>query len=458
MFSFMNRGTAFYKNLIFLAIPMILQNLITSSLGLFDTFMIGLLGETELAGVTLANIPIFVVQLITFGVQSGSSVLISQHWGKHDTDTINRVLGIGYFVAGSITAVFAAILIFLPGPFMGLFGNDPAVVAVAVRYARIVGLSYFFDSLTQVYIAAHRSMENPKLGLLILSTAMVSNTFLNWVLIFGKLGAPAMGVEGGALATLIARIIGFSIMIVHAATNRHFRPTPALFLRPGKELITKFVKYSGPVVLNETMWGLGTSLYTTIMGHMEGSKEILAAYAISGNVEKLCTVAVFAVSGTASIIVGREIGAGRKSSVYDISACLIAVAIGTGAAAGVFLFLLLQVFIRPILYPLFGLSAAAISISSAMLTTICVFLPVRSFCTTIIVGILRGGGDVKMAAMLDIIPLWCFSLPLVATTGLLLHWNIVWVYLCIYAEEVLKFIFGMKRFLSRKWIHDVTLE
>lgn len=458
MFSFMNRGTAFYRNMVFLAIPIILQNLITSSLGLFDTFMIGILGETELAGVTLANIPIFVVQLITFGIQSGSSVLISQHWGKKDLDTINRVLGIGYMVAGSVTFLFALLMFTVPVPFMNLFGNDPAVVAIAARYARIVGLSYLFDSLTQVYIAAHRSMENPQLGLLILSTAMLSNTFLNWVLIFGNLGLPALGVEGGALATLIARIIGFTIMVVHAATNHHFRPNPALFLRPGRELVGKFAKYSGPVVLNETLWGLGTSLYATIMGHMDGSKEILAAYAISGNIEKLCAVAVFAVAGTSAIIVGREIGAGRKDSVYDVSAALIVVSIAVGAVAGLFLFLLLQVLIRPILYPLFGLSATAAAISSMMLSMICLLLPVRSFCTTIIVGILRGGGDVNAAAMLDILPLWCVSVPLAALAGLILRLPVFWVFLCIHAEETMKFILGMLRFRSRRWIHDVTAE
>lgn len=456
MFSYMKRGKTFYRNLILLAIPIILQNLLTSSLGLMDTFMIGLLGETELAGVTLANIPIFVVQLIIFGIQSGSSVLISQHWGKKDTDTINRILGIGFYVAGSVTAVFALVMFFFPHPFMSLFGNDAEVVDIAARYARIVGFSYFFDSFVLVYIAAHRSMENPLLGLFLQGVAMLSNTALNAVLIFGLLGFPALGVEGGALATLLARIIGLVITVFHARFGRRFRPKPALFLRPGKALVRTFVRYSGPVVLNETLWGMGTSVYTTIMGHMDGSKEILAAYAISGNVEKLCTVAVFAVAGTAAIIIGREIGAGRKEQVFEVGACLNAVAIGIGALAGLCLFGLLQCFIKPVLYPLFDLSATASDISAMMLSMICLFLPIRSFCTTIIVGVLRGGGDVTAAALLDVLPLWCCSIPLVATTGLVLRLDIFWVYLCIYAEESLKFFFGMRRFLSRRWIHDVT--
>ncbi len=457
MFSYLKRGRLFYSNMIGLAIPIILQNLITNSLALVDTFMIGTLGETPLAGVTMANIPIFVMMLLVFGIQSGSSVLISQHWGKGDTDTINRVIGIGFYLSGGIATLFALGMFFFAGPFMSLFGNDAEVVAVAARYARIVGFSYLFDGLTQVYVAAHRSMENPKLGLYLLSVAMVSNTFLNWVLIFGNLGAPALGVEGGALATLIARIIGFFVMGAYALFNKRFHLKPALLLRPGKEILAKFARYSTPVVLNETLWGLGTSIYPTIMGHMEGSKEILAAFAISGNMEKICTVAVFAVAGTTAIIVGREIGAGRKETVFEVGQALNTVAFLAGLVVGALMLLLIPTLMVPYVYPLFGLSPKAASISSMMLTMTCTFLSIRSFNATNIVGVLRGGGDVRGAALLDVLPLWLCSIPLAALSGLVFQIGIFWVYLATFSENLVKFIFGVRRFRTGTWIRDVTL-
>jgi len=457
LFSYMKRGRAFYKNMVWLAIPIILQNLITSSLALADTFMIGLLGEEQLAGVTLANIPIYVVQLLIFGFQSGSSVLISQHWGKGDTDSINRIMGIGFYVAGGVTALFGAILFFFPAQFMSLFGNDPAVVAIAARYAKIVGFSYFFDSFVQIYIAGFRSMENPRLGLYILSLSMVTNTFLNWVLIFGKLGAPAMGVEGGALATLIARAIGLSVMLIHATCNRRFRLQPTLCLRPGQALIKKFIHYASPVVLNETLWGLGTGLYPTVMGHMEGSKEILAAFAIAGNIEKVCTVAIFAVAGTAAIITGREIGAGRKDTIREVGATLNTVAVLTGIVVGIVMLGLTKVFFVPVLYPLFKLSDTAASISTMMLVMIFLVSPLRAFNCTNIVGVLRGGGDVRMAALLDLLPLWLFALPLTVAAGLIFRLDIFWVYLATHMENFPKCIWGILRVRSGKWIHDVTL-
>lgn len=457
MFSYLNRDRDFYFDVVRLAIPIILQNLITSSLALVDTFMIGMLGEEQLAGVTLANIPIFVVQLVVFGIQSGSTVLISQHWGKGDTDTINRVVGIGFYIAGGITALFALILCLFPVPFMSLFGNDPAVIAVAARYGRIVCFSYFFDSMVQVYVAAHRSMENPRLGLYLLSVSMVSNTFLNWVLIFGNLGAPALGVEGGAIATLAARILGFCVMLVHARVNRRFRLRPALFLRPGRALLAKFAKYATPVVLNETLWGLGTALYPTVMGHMDGSKEILAAYAISGNMEKVCTVAVFAVAATAAIIVGREIGAGRADTVYETAAALLTVAVLAGIVVSALMLVLVRLVIAPYVYPIFDLSDTAASISTMMLSMTFCFVPVRAFNSTNIVGVLRGGGDVRAAAILDLTPLWLVAIPLAALNGLVFRTGIFWVYLSTFSENVVKCLFGIPRFRSRVWIHDVTV-
>lgn len=277
MFSYLKRGRGFYRNVVLLGLPILLQNLTTTFLGLIDTFMVGTLGEAPLAAVLVANTPVFVIQLVIFGLQSGSSVLISQFWGKGDTDSINRVIGLGCYAAGAISALFAAVMFFLPEQLMAVLTDNAELIPLAADYARIVGFSYLFNSITGVYVGAHRSMENPKLGLIVFSISMCANTVLNWVFIFGNLGAPALGVTGAAAATLTSRILEFAIMAVYALTNRRFRPRPAAMLRPGLPLLQKFIRYSSPVVLNETLWGLGTSVYKVILGHMEGSTEILAA-------------------------------------------------------------------------------------------------------------------------------------------------------------------------------------
>ena len=457
MRSYFNRGPGFYKRLLALALPMIVQNLITNSLGLVDTFMVGTMGEAPLAGVTLANIPIFVVQLMMFGFQSGSSVLISQYKGKGDLNSINRVMGLGMYSAGAVTFVFALILSFSPHQFLSLFGNDPEIIDIAVEYARIVGWSYFFDSFVQIYNGTHRAMGEPRRGMYILCVSMVVNTFLNWVFIFGKLGAPVMGAAGAALATLLARMVSFVIMVVWAVRDKKFRIELSLLLRPGREMGRRFVQIATPVVLNETLWSLGTSMYPTIMGHMDGSKEILAAYAIAGNIGNLCSVGIFAIAGTAAILVGQEVGSGNKEQARSLGGLLSTIACLFGLVMGLIFLGLLHLVIIPYLYPLFELSGRAASICTMMLTVVFLSMLLRAFCTTNIVGVLRGGGDVRMATIIDVGPLWVVAVPLAALCGLVLDLGVLWVYLCIALEELTKCILGWLRYRSGAWVRDVTL-
>lgn len=457
MLNLFRREKGFYGKLLALALPILLQNLITNSLGLVDTFMVGTMGQGPLAGVTLANIPVFVVQLMMFGIQSGSSVLVSQYRGKGDMGAINRVMGIGMYAAGFIGLAFALIMGFFPQQFMSLFGDDPQVVATAARYARIVGWSYFFDSFVQVYNGVHRAMGNPKRGLYILGVSMACNTFLNWVFIFGNLGAPRLEVEGAALATLLARVLSCAIAVVWAVLDRGFRLDLALLLRPGREMVHRFVRFATPVMCNETFWGLGTSLFPTIMGHMEGSEEILAAYAIAGNITNLCTVGVFAIAGTAAILVGQEIGSGNADRVYSLGALLNTLAFLFGAATGGLFLVLLHLFIAPVLYPVFKLTPAVGDICTLMLTMVFCMMPLRSMECTNIVGVLRGGGDVKMATLIDLSPLWVVSLPIALLSGLVFKLGIFWVYVGMMSENVVKAVLGLWRFKSGKWIRDVTL-
>lgn len=452
----MNQGRAFYRDVVTLAIPIILQNLITNSLGLLDTFMVGMLGEAPMAAVTLANIPIFVVQLMTFGLQSGASVLISQFYGKGDKGSINEVLGIGFAVAGGITLVFGCIMFFLPTQFMALFGNNNHVVALAAQYAKIVAFSFLFDSLASVYIAAHRSMANPMLGLYILGASMVSNTILNWVFIFGKLGAPAMGVRGAALATLLSRVLEFAIALGHISLGKGFRLQFDRLLHPSRAMLGKYVRFATPVLFNETLWGLGTSLYPTIMGHMESSQAILAAYGIVGNLVNVSTVMVFAIGGTTAIIIGREIGAGRREGVYETGLRLDTLAFLAGLIVGVVFIGLTYVLFEPVVYPLFHLSDEAADIATMMSVVSFAILSVRSFNTTNVVGVLRGGGDVRAATVIDLAPMWFLSLPLAALAGLVFHWGILPVYLCISLDNVVKLVLGVWRLRSGKWIRDLT--
>lgn len=456
MLAYMKQDRGFYKGLFSLALPIILQNLITESLALADTFMVGLLGEAPLAGVTLANIPIFIQQLMIFGFQSGSSVLISQFYGRGDRDSIHAVLGLGAYVAGAVTALFGCVMFFFPVQFMGLFGSDAAVVALAARYGKVVAFSIFFGGLSEVYIAAHRAMGNPKLGLYILVASMATNVVLNYGLIFGRLGLPEMGIEGAALATLISRVLQLVLAVGHGVVSRWLWPLPQKLLRPGMAMLRRFLRFATPVVLNETLWGLGTAIYPTIMGHMDGSQPILAAYAVAGNVEKLCTVVIFAVANASAVIIGQSVVRQSRQRIMELGRVLNAVAVLAGAAGGALALVGLYGFIAPLVFPIFHLSERAREVALMMLTVTFVMFPLRSYNTTNIVGVLRGGGDVTMAACIDLTALWTFAIPLSALVGLALRWDVFWIYMVMALEQTVKVFWGAWRFRSGKWIRDVT--
>lgn len=456
MFAYMKQKPGFYRQVTALAMPIVLQNLITSTLSMADTFMVGMLGEAPMAAVTLANIPLFVVQLFIFGVQSGASVLISQYWGKENMEAINRVLGVALWVVLSVSSVFAAILLVCPVEFLSLFGNQMDVVELAAQYGRLAGLSYVFNAFTMMYVAVYRSMERPKLGMYILAASMLTNTFLNWVLIFGNLGAPALGVQGAAVATLTARLLEVGIVVCHMLFNRFFRLHLHLLIRPGLDMVRRFLRYGGLVVCNETLWGMGTSVFPTIMGHMAGSTEILAAYTVAGNVEKICTVFSFGLAATAAIIIGREIGAGRTAHVKSVGLTMNTLAVLTGVILCVLLWCFARFAAPQWVFPLFKLSPVASSVATMMITVMAFLMPLRNFNSVNIVGVLRGGGDVKAATLIDTSPLWICAIPYAVLCGVVLKTSVFWVYLAFAVEQVVKFGLGIWRLRSGKWVRDLT--
>lgn len=459
-FSFLKRNRNFYKTLGALALPLMLQNLINSSLQLVDTVMVGMLGQNELAGVSLANTPFFIGMLFVFGLMSGGAVLISQYWGKRDLVTINRIMGLSFYFGGAISFLFASAVFLFPEQIMGLITNNPDLHNIAVRYGKNVAYANFVNAIVMVYIGAHRSTENPKLGLYVVGSSMIINTILNWILIFGKFGFPALGVEGAAISTLISRIIELIIVVVYALFfDKHLKIIPKAFFKPGTDMLKDFIKYATPVVMNETFWALGISMLPIIYGHMPNSADVVAGHSVSGNVERIVTIAIFAMANVASILVGKEIGRGAsEEEVQSFANDLLGLSTVIGALNGVILIILTRTVIMPYVFPLFNLSAEAQRIANYMLHALSIVLFLRAYNSTNIVGILRGGGDVKVCMLLDVLPLYIYTVPVAAITALVLKWDIQWVYSLIMIEEFIKAATGYKRIRSKKWINNVTRE
>ena len=439
-------------------LPMILQNLVTNCMALADSFMVGALGETELAAVTMANSVFYVLSLIIFGIQSGTGVLVAQYYGKGRLDAINRIMGMGYYVSLGLTALIALLAFFFPMQLMQLVTNNPDLWEPGAEYARIVGFSYVCMAFSGVYIAVQRSMENPGLGAILLTVSGALNILLNYMFIFGKWGAPAMGCAGAAVAPLLSRV--FEVLVVTGCFFRSKRlpVKPGLMLRPGRIIAGDFIKYSLPVVLNEGMWSLAMSLSSIIMGHMPNSTPILAAYTIAGNIDRMAAVALFAAGNAAAVIIGRDIGCGDTKEIYGKGVALNFVCFVTGIISMGILLTIRATLLDGFIFPLMDISAEAGELAKMMLAFIAVVMPLRSLNLCNIVGVFRGGGDVRFGLICDIGPLYCVCLPAAALCGLVFGLGITAVYVCICLDDFCKVFLCLPRLRSGKWINSVTRE
>lgn len=455
--TFLRRDGTFYRRLWHLTLPIALQHLITFSLGLIDTFMVSQLGNDAMAAVTTANVPVFLLLSLVFGVQSGLSILASQYWGRRDMESISRALGVACMVGLTLSLVLAAIFYLWPVAVMDLLSNEHALSVLGAPYLRIIGFSYVFNMLSSVYVSAQRSVERPHFGMLVFGFSTLLNTLLNYALIFGRLGAPALGIEGAALATLLARGAEFLICAVVAVRSRHLPLHLSAFLRPGWDMFRRFLRYATPVMCNEIMWGLGNSLLTVILGYTDHSVAVLAAYSVTGNLGRLFLVVCFGLGASTAVLVGKTIGEGAsEDEVMDLSRELLRFTVLVGAALAALSLLLMPILFRPVLFPLFKLYGETAEIAAALAVCSFAATPLHAYCISAVTGVMRAGGDVHYATALDIGPQWLVALPLTALLALVLKESYWLVALAIQAESIVKTPLCLYRVGSGKWIHNVT--
>lgn len=458
MFKTLRRPIAEYAALFALMIPIILQNLASSSLGLADTLMVGALGQNELGGLNQANTVFFVLQLFTFGIQSGGSVLIAQYWGKRDIGTINRVMGMSFYISFAFTMITSTAIFLFPHEIMSLTTNDPALIDCAARYSKVVAYSFVLNSLTLVYIGAQRNAENSKLGMIILISSMLINVFLNWVLIFGKLGAPTLGLEGAAYATFISRVCEVIMVVIYALfIDKKLPLMPKYLLRPGRLIATDYIKYATPVVLNETLWGFAYSMYAVIFGHMKGAADIVAAYSITGSLERIMLVLCAGVGTAAAVIIGKQIGEGKtRDEVVNTGNWLLELSVVTGIITAVFPLLTDIFLLDSVVFRVFRVSDAAEGIVHMMMVVTAVRVIFKTYNYMCIVGVFRGGGNVKAAMLLDVIFMYCWAIPACLVAAFVFDASITTVFLLAVSEDAAKAVVGGLLLRRGDWVRNLT--
>ena len=440
----------FFNKLFVLALPIMIQNFIVSSLNMVDTLMIGKVGEDEIAALGIANQLFFMFNLIIIGVTAGCCMFISQYWGSGDKRRIKNVSAIGLTLIFVTGAIFTLAALVFPSPILGLFTDDARVVSPGVDYVKIVSLSYIMTGISFFLAGALRSIGSARLPMVVSAIAVLINAGLNYIFIFGNFGAPKMGVKGAALGTLIARICEIILIMI-------------LAFKKGSALKGGFKEYFGfdgafakkimasafPVILNEALWGLGMTFYTAAYGQI--GKEAIAVMQICNTVLNLMMVACFSIANAAMVMVGHEIGGGDipKAKVYAERYAVISFILGLLMGASIL------IFSNPIL-SLFNVSE---NVKNAAVTIFIIFAivsPVRAMNNSCITGIFRGGGDAKFALAVELVSMWIIGVPLAFLGAAVWGLTIEQVVILTTAEEVFKVIMCLIRFRKGKWIHDLT--
>lgn len=442
----------FYKMVLFLALPIILQNLIASSVNMLDTLMIGRVGEVELAAVGIANQFYFIFSLFIMGISSGCAVFIAQLWGKRDKNNIQKVLGIGIISSVLITTVFNLVGVLFPEKIISIFNIDHQVINIGASYLKIVCFSYIFTAISFNYAAALRSVENTVLPMLASFLGLVVNGVLNTVLIFGLLGFPAMGVRGAAIATIIARGSECALLVLYTYTSKNILAAKVKDLFNITRELTKSVFVTMiPVLLNEACWGLGNLTYAVIYGRI--GTQATASIQICTTIFNLFMIITFGLANVAVVVIGKEIGAGREKRGLLYARRLCVVSLITGVILAVVLAIT-----SPIVLTVFKVSEEVLRNSLRILYVYSALMPLRVFTVILVVGILRGGGDAKYGAIVQGITLWGIGIPLSFVAAFILHLPIYLVVSVTAAEEIVKCIIVVRRYRSNKWINNIVNE
>lgn len=440
----------FYSNVARLVMPMAIQNLINVGVTSTDVIMLGKVGETALSGVSLANQVYFILSLLFFGLTSGACVLTAQYWGKKDTRTIEKVMGMSFRISLLAAAVFTLAALVFPALLMRIFTTDQAVIEAGVSYLRIVAFSYMLSAFTNVYLNIIRSVEKVVIATVVYGTSLLANIIFNAIFIFGLLGVPAMGAAGAALGTLLARTIEVLIVVFYAVKMNDVVKIRwrDVFVKD-KALGKDFFTYAFPVLLNELAWGAGMAAISAIVGHLGSSA--VAAHSVAQVCRQLSMVIGFGISSAAAIMIGKAIGEKKEELAREYGRRFVKIAVLCGIGGG-----LLILGISPLVKSLLNLTPLAKSYLTAMMLIMSYYVVGQSVNTTMIVGIFRAGGDTRFGLILDVSVMWLCSILGSAVGAFVLGIPMPWVYILLCSDEIIKIPFSVYRYKTYKWLRNVT--
>ena len=452
---------SFYSKLISLAVPISLQTLISFGVNVTDTVMVGGLGEYSIAGVSLANQFSSIFMYICLGVAGGIGVLTAQFWGKGDREAVCAGLSIGLKMALAFILLFVAVSAFFPSSVIRVYTTDPKVIAEGGAYLRWLSVSYLFMGFTTMIAAILQTVGIVKLTLLTNCVSFVLNIFLNWMFIFGNLGAPRMGAAGAALATTICRFVGILIIAVFLfKIDKKVRFRLHMLLRWDRDIFRNYLKNGLPVLISDVLLGVGVNMTLVVLGRM--GAVVTSAAAIAGTINQLTLVFLNGVAIASGVITGNTIGEGKLEQAKDYGKTLLVLGVAVCVVTVSIILLIKGVIFRPFqiggrTVRVFNVGNETEMIAGQLIYTLAALTVFSMESYILTKGILRAGGDTRFLMVADVLFLWLVSVPLGFLTGLYLKWTPFIVLFFLKSDDVIKCIWCLFRFSKGKWIRNITV-
>jgi putative MATE family efflux protein len=451
MFLSFLRDREFIRSMLILALPVAIQQLITASLNMVDVLMVSRLGETSVAALGLANQIFFLLILFLFGVTSGMSIFTAQYWGKGDVENIRKVLGICLAIAMIVATAFTLAATLIPEALMRLYTEDRRVITLGSDYLRIVGLSYTMMAITVSYISVLRSIRQVMMAAVVSVLGLGLKTLVAYLLIFGIGSFPALGVRGAAVGTAIGWTFECVLLLILVyALKTPLAANPLSFFRFRRPFAMNVLKTSMPAAINEVLWSVGFSSYNAVYARI--GTEAIAAVNINATIEELMFVLFIGLGNACSVMVGNKIGEGEKHVAFEYAWRFMIIGVSVAVIGGAMIFSVRGAVIS--LLPEISASAANNLKGLMFVFASSAWLKMLNF--ILFIGAMRAGGDTRYAMFTELFSVWGIGVPAALIGGFVLHLPVYEVYALVLLEEAVKAMVISRRFLSRKWIHDLV--
>lgn len=439
------------KEILPLVIPIAVQGFMLALVSATDALMLGMLDQTSLSSVSLAGQVQFLFSLFATGISAGLSIMMAQYWGKGDVASMERIIPISLRYNLIFGLMFTAGALVCPRALMTVLTGEPELIAAGARYLQTVALSYLLCSISQIYLSILKNIGCARQASVIVSTAVVFNIIGDAVLIFGLFGAPAMGIEGAALATVLARALEVVWCVILLSRPDSIKVRWNRILRYAGELEQDFFRYAGPVLMAALVWGVAFTLYSVIMGHM--GSDAVAAYSITAVAKSLTSCFIRGLGVAAGIVVGNLLGADRMEEAKFYARKLVIISMVSGVITGA-----LMIAVSPLIVQVVSMSDLAKEYLQYMILFCGVNVMAQSINITVLDGIFCSGGDSKFDMIGNLGAMWCFSVPFGFIAAFLLKWSPIAVFIIVNLDEIVKLPAVYARYKKYIWVKNITRE